>query len=253
MNSYRKIFIGLTALLAVMVIMPFSSRADIQHLDDVIIPHNLCVGQDCVNGESFGTDTLRFKENNLRIHFDDTSASSSFPKNDWRLTANDTANGGQSYFSIDDATAGTVPFKILAGSGNNAFYIDSSGQVGLGTSSPTTKLHVAGNAYISGNLELGSSRDLKEGIRPLDSVDALAALKGLRPVRYYYKSDPGEETLGFIAEELPPLVATNSGKTLNPMDVVAVLARVMQTQQETIQNLSDRLSALEGQLEASGN
>ena len=33
---------------------------------------SLCVGFDCVNGESFGFDTVRLKENNLRLHFDDT-------------------------------------------------------------------------------------------------------------------------------------------------------------------------------------
>ena len=70
-----------------------SGVQDIQHLDDVIISFSLCVGNDCVNGESFGFDTIRLKENNLRIHFQDTSNSASFPTNDWRIVINDSSNG----------------------------------------------------------------------------------------------------------------------------------------------------------------
>jgi len=36
------------------------------------IHNSLCVGFDCANSESYGSDTIRLKENNLRIHFDDS-------------------------------------------------------------------------------------------------------------------------------------------------------------------------------------
>ncbi len=119
------------------------SEEDQVFLDDVIVDGSLCVGQDCVNGENFGFDTQRIKENNLRIHFDDTSASASFPANDWRISINDSSNGGSSYFAIEDATAGTTPFRVLAGAGNNALYVSNSGgNVGMGTASPVVELHV---------------------------------------------------------------------------------------------------------------
>ena len=76
--------------------------------DDVVVVGSICVGQDCVNGENFGFDTGRYKENNLRIHFDDTSSSASFPSNDWRISINDSSNGGANYFAIEDATAGRL-------------------------------------------------------------------------------------------------------------------------------------------------
>ena len=60
---------------------------------DLIVDGSACIGQDCVNGESFGFDTIRLKENNLRIKFDDTSVAASFPRTDWQLTANASANG----------------------------------------------------------------------------------------------------------------------------------------------------------------
>ncbi|WP_417493259.1 hypothetical protein [Maricaulis sp.] len=126
--------------------MAGQASADIQHLDDVIITFSLCVGTDCNNGENFGFDTLRLKENNLRLHFDDTSVSSSFPNNDWRLVANDSANGGANYFAIEDSTAGRIPFRVVAGAPASSLYVASSGNVGIGTSTPVVNLHtVSGN------------------------------------------------------------------------------------------------------------
>ena len=59
--------------------------ADQVILDDLIVDGSLAVGLDAVNGENFGFDTLRLKENNLRLHFDDTSVAAAFPRNDWRI------------------------------------------------------------------------------------------------------------------------------------------------------------------------
>lgn len=121
-----------------------SSEEDMQvFATDVIVQGSICVGFDCVNGESFGFDTERLKENNLRLHFDDTSVSASFPSNDWRLVANDTTNGGSNFFAIEDSTAGTVPFRVEAGAGNNALHVDATGgNVGMGTSTPVVELHI---------------------------------------------------------------------------------------------------------------
>jgi len=119
-----------------------NSDDDQVFLDDVIAVGSLCVGQDCANGENFGFDTQRIKENNLRIHFDDTSASASFPSNDWRITINDSSNGGSSYFAVEDATAGRIPFRIIAGAPANALYIDAQGDVGIGNANPIVETHI---------------------------------------------------------------------------------------------------------------
>ncbi len=99
-------------------------------------------GNDCVNGESFGFDTLRLKENNTRIKFQDTSATSSFPSVDWQLTANDSANGGANKFSIDDIDSGRTPFTIEHSAPSHSLYVDDGGRIGLGTSTPVVELHV---------------------------------------------------------------------------------------------------------------
>jgi len=111
-------------------------------LDDLIVDGSACIGFDCVNGESFGFDTIRLKENNLRIKFDDTSIGSSFPANDWQLTANDSANGGANKFSIDDISGGRTPFTVEANAPSHSLYVDDGGRLGLGTSIPVVDIHV---------------------------------------------------------------------------------------------------------------
>jgi hypothetical protein len=92
-----------------------------------------CVGLDCVNNETFGFDTLRFKENNTRLKFDDTSTALGFPSNDWALQANESPSGGANRFMLFDDTAGRVPFSVFAGAPANALVITAAGEVRAGT------------------------------------------------------------------------------------------------------------------------
>jgi len=116
--------------------------ADQVILDDLIVAGSICAGFDCVNGESFGFDTIRIKENNLRIRAQDTSSSASFPTNDWQLTFNDSSNGGANKFSIDDIDGGRTPFTIEASAPSNSLYVDYDGWVGFGTNNPVVQVHV---------------------------------------------------------------------------------------------------------------
>jgi hypothetical protein len=110
--------------------------------DDLIVQGSTCTGFDCVDNESFGFDTLRLKENNLRIHFDDTSASAGYPANDWRIIANDSASGGANKFVVEDSTAARNPFTIEAASPANSLYVDSTGNIGMQQSTPLLDLHM---------------------------------------------------------------------------------------------------------------
>ncbi|MGD9584009.1 MAG: tail fiber domain-containing protein [Lysobacterales bacterium] len=110
--------------------------------DDLIVQGSACVGFDCVNNEAFGFDTIRLKENNTRLSFQDTSTGT-FPANDWELTANDNASGGANRFSILDVSNARVPFTVTAGAPSDSLFIDNIGRVGLRTSTPVLDLHVS--------------------------------------------------------------------------------------------------------------
>jgi hypothetical protein len=286
--------------------------------DDVSAVGGVCAGFDCTAAEAYGLASAKLKENNTRLKFEDTSAAG-FPTTDWQLSANDTFSGGANKFFVEDLTAATVPLLIEGGTPNNALYLDSTGRVGLRTSTPARDLTISAsvttgirmeqsttpfqawdivandaNFYIrdvnheqnpfiikssapynslvidpTGRLGLGvasplyqihhssgarldagnwinaSSRAVKQDIHELNGDAALDALKGLQPVTFAYKEHPGETNVGFIAEDVPELVATSDRKGLSSMDVVAVLTKVIQEQQRTIDDMQTRLRELE--------
>ncbi|HEX6096042.1 MAG TPA: tail fiber domain-containing protein [Thermoanaerobaculia bacterium] len=386
--------------------------------DDLIVQGSGCFGFDCVNNESFGFDTIRMKENNTRVKFEDTSVGT-FPTNDWQLTANDSASGGASKFSIEDITGAKVPMTITAGASTNSIFVDSTGRVGFRTSTPVLDLHVAtsntpairleqnnaggftaqtwdiagneanffvrdvtsgsrlplrirpgaptssidisadgdvgigtaspqlamhifstettdanlgfgpnpgsggaglnigysgagigrGASFLNSRADAGSvapnpslrfwtndvqrviidnegfiglgdiaggglnptspihfqsgvntarltaagvwqdasSRKAKEHITDLDASAAIQALRDLKPVTYNYKNVPEDPKVGFIAEDVPEIVATPERDGLSALDIVAVVTKVVQEQQKTIEQLNERIAQLEAE------
>jgi hypothetical protein len=121
--------------------------------------------------------------------------------------------------------------------------IDRNGNLGVGVSRPTHPLEMSSGAHVSagGVWTNSSSRQKKENISDLSAEDALTALAGLQPVHFNYKNDREERYVGFIAEDVPELLATGDRKGLSTMDIVAVLTRVIQEQQQRIEELEARL------------
>lgn len=121
---------------------------DVVTADDEIIQGSLCVGLDCVNNENFGFDTIRLKENNDRIQFDDTSTSAGFPTNNWQIRANSSASGGESFLGVVDqgstgnSETGTVVFQVTAGAPANSLRVASNGKIGLRTATPVLDVHM---------------------------------------------------------------------------------------------------------------
>jgi hypothetical protein len=105
--------------------------------------------------------------------------------------------------------------------------------LGIGTTNAQYPLHLGNGAHVTagGVWTNASSRALKDHITPLTLERAEEALRALAPVEYTYKADPAERQVGFIAEDVPALVAQNDRASLSPMDLVAVLTKVVQAQQ----------------------
>jgi hypothetical protein len=118
-----------------------ATTKDVLHYDDVIVTGSLCLGFDCVDGESFGYCTQKLKENNLQLCFEDTSTGA-FPTRDWKIQINDTTSGGADYFTIWDTDSGRRPFTIEGGAPAHSLYVEDYGRVGLGTSVPFVELHI---------------------------------------------------------------------------------------------------------------
>jgi hypothetical protein len=115
--------------------------------DDLIVQGSVCAGLDCVDGESFGFDTIRLKENNTRLQFDDTSVSAGFATNNWQIRANAQGSGGASFLGIVDQGAtgnsetGTIVLEVDAGAPANSVRVASTGKVGFRTATPVLDMH----------------------------------------------------------------------------------------------------------------
>jgi len=113
------------------------------------------------------------------------------------------------------------------------------------------KLQANGDVRVTGDVyaqsqKLSSSRELKENIAELSGKEAVEALKNLNPVKFNFKADSHKNRhIGFIAEDVPELVATSDRKTLSPMDIVAVLTQALKEQQNTISALAEKVKLLE--------
>lgn len=95
------------------------------------------------------------------------------------------------------------------------------------------------------NLVQISSQELKANVSPLAHEEAVDLLEGFRPVTYHYRDDETRQIhIGFIAEEVPQVIATTDQKGFRPTDLLAVLTAVVQEQQQLITQLRRQVAAL---------
>ncbi len=137
---------------------------------------------------------------------------------------------------------------FTASTANSAVFYSSGGtfRMGIGVPNPTNALDMASGAHctFAGIWTDASSREYKRNIRPLTTEQALDAVLELEPVTYQSRFEDEDTYVGFIAEDVPDLVATADRRGLSPMDIVAVLTRVVQHQQQEIEGLKRELEVL---------
>jgi hypothetical protein len=165
---------------------------------------------------------------------------SASPFQAWDVVANN------NNFIVRDINHETDPFIVRTSAPYYSLVVDSTGRIGLGVSAPLYQIHHSSGARLdAGNWVNASSRAVKQDIQPLDLDAAMSTVKALQPVTFAYKANPGEMNVGFIAEDVPDLVATSDRKGLSSMDIVAVLTRVVQEQQRTIEQMQAQLKQME--------
>jgi hypothetical protein len=148
--------------------------------------------------------------------------------------------------------SGGTGYRIFTSSGKNVnvafnptlrLQINYNGEVGINIASVTGhEIHTSSGAYLAGGTWTNaSSRALKENIHTLTTEEATKALVALDPVKFNYKSDASWQHVGFIAEDVPDLVAAPDRKGLSAMDVVAVLTKVVQDQRQAMERQEQAL------------
>jgi hypothetical protein len=154
------------------------------------------------------------------------------------------------------AGSGGAGYRIFTSSGNSVnagftpsvrLHINYAGEFGI-NQAPVTghEIHTSSGAYLaSGTWTNASSRAYKHDIRDLSGDEAEQALAGLNPVRFRYNDNDDQQHVGFIAEDVPELVAMKDRKGLSPMDIVAVLTKVVQEQRDHIAAQDQKLEARE--------
>ncbi|WP_415406931.1 tail fiber domain-containing protein [Sulfurovum sp. CS9] len=155
-------------------------------------------------------------------------------------------------FSIKNARAG-FRWSFRTGEPNEGFIATK-----IGTGGAEFELRNTDTSYTNVSMALGngatctstgqwvdaSSRDYKENIKTLDTQTAMEAFKQLNPVTFNFKRDEGKELMtGFIAEDVPELVATEDRKGISSLEIVALLTKVVKEQEKVMVETRAELKA----------
>ena len=182
------------------------------------------------------------------------------------------SNTGGGYYDLiqGGSDAGMQFFSYVGGGWTERMRIASSGNVGIGTTTPSRTLYVNGTSGGTNAWENLSDKRLKKDVLSIEN--GLDKVMALRPITFNWNKTVNPELklddrnhLGFIAQEvetvLPQVVSTTDDamktKSVAYSDIVPVLTKAIQEQQATIEaqqkqidELKTQNTALAGELKA---
>jgi hypothetical protein len=162
-----------------------------------------------------------------------------------------------------NSSASLLKLGVNANNNPNQLVLMGNGNVGVGTSMPSTAFEVSGNFKSNGQFT-GSSRTLKKDIDKLaasDYTQILDSVNKLDLVRFRYKTQAATDprTVGVIAEDSPVELLAADKKSVNTITYTSYALAAIKAQQLKIsalekknqdleknnQKLAERLTALE--------
>jgi len=156
-----------------------------------------------------------------------------------------TGTWGTEYFAINVGRNGSANDSgVLT---NERLRVDGSGNLGIGTTNPTSKLHVIGDVRITGvitctNINSTSDISLKTNIKIIE--DPLEKVMQINGVSFDWKENQ-KPSIGVIAQELekvlPELVTQGDIKSVNYNGLIGVLIEAIKEQQRQIDELKTTL------------
>ncbi len=157
-------------------------------------------------------------------------------------------NNGAPKFRFENSSVADQRWEFgLAGTGSNERFVAFK----VGSSATQMQIFHNGNMAISGTLSQGSSRTIKEQITNLAPTTVLEQLNNLSVHEWSYQNAPASRHIGPMAEDFYAIFGLgNSDKHIAPGDMAGVAIAASKALQAQNQDLENRISQLERQLQS---